>query len=177
MDDKLRSIMNLKSLSSESIDDFLSIYSAIIEGLIKNNDGTVIQYRDVINIVLMELYYRVKNNISFEKYDIDTFIYSLAYLAFRTQYKGKVKDRKAIVLNYNYYERGEVKLLSVEFSKKLAKCEEIINEIGEPGRTILRLSFYDNIKDEQILEHIHFETLEKLNNRRVKLIERCIESI
>lgn len=174
MTDKLRLILNLNSLSSESIDEFVSNFGEIIQGLVKNNQGTEEQYKNVLLDVLIELYFRVRSSISFEQYDAETLVYTLAYLAFKKQQKGR--DRKAIILDQNYYEKGTVKLLSNELSKNLDKCEEIIKEMGEPGRTILRLSFYENMEDDEIKEHVHFESLEQLNKRRVKLVDRCIES-
>ena len=176
MTNKLKIITSLKELSPENIDAFISEYAAIIQALVKNNNGNEKQYRKVLLDVISELYFRVRNDISFDKYDPDVLVYTLAYLALKKSYSGNPKDRKPIILDKNYYEKGSLKFLSSSYTKDEEKCDSIIRSMGEPGRTILRLSFFENEEDEIIAKHVHFESCEQLKNRRVKLLERCIES-
>lgn len=176
MTDKLKVITSLKNLNTESIDDFISLYAFSIQDLIKNNSGDEKLYRNVLLDVISELYFRVRNSIAFEEYDPETLVYTLAYLSLKKNYSGKTKDRKPIILDRNYYEKGSVKLLSTFYTKNEEKCESIIKDMGEPGRTILRLSFFENEEDEEIAKHVHFESSEQLKSRRVKLLDRCIES-
>ena len=51
----------------------------------------------------------------------------------------------------------------------------VINNMGEPGRTILRQSIFKNEEDSSLVEHVHFESTEQLQSRRIKLMNRCIE--
>jgi hypothetical protein len=177
MPNKRSIILNLSSLNSEVIESFIAEFGPSIQELIISNQGDEKKYQKVLLDVVSELYYRVRNKVSFEKYDPDILVYTLAYLALKKNYEGKAKDRKPIILNKMYYERGALRMLSAAYTKNEKHCEDIIKEMGEPGRTILRLSFFDNNKDEQIAKHVHFESVDQLNNRRAKLLDRCIESL
>lgn len=176
MSEKLTTITNLSSLSSTVVSDFIKEFGPSIQELVIQNNGSIEKYQKVLLDVIGELYFRVRNNISFDKYDPDILVYTLAYLALKKNYTGKVKDRKPIILNEMYYERGTVRMLSAAFAKEEDHCKKVINEMGEPGRTILRLSFFDGQDDVQTAKHVHFESVEQLNSRRVKLLDRCIES-
>ena len=175
MSNKLKIILNLKKLDKAAIDDFKSQYGALIQGLIQENNGNEDDYKQVLLDVISELYYRVSNDISFEEYDIDILVYTVAYLTFKAGLKAKSKKNIPIILSQNYYEPTSFKLLSQAFLKNEKKYEEIVNSIGEPGRTILRLSFFERKSDIEIAKHVHFESEEKLRERRVKLLERCIK--
>lgn len=175
MSSNLKLIQNLKSLDKEAIDEFKSQYGPLIQGLIQDNNGNEEDFKKVLLDVICELYYRVSNEIDFDNYEIDILVYTLAYMAFKTNLKEKKKKSSPIILSQNYYEQSSFKMLSKGLLKKEEKCEEIINSMGEPGRTILRLSFFEKKHDKEITKHVHFESEEKLRERRVQLIDRYIE--
>jgi len=175
MSNKLKLIYKLKSLDKEAIDEFKSQYGLLIQGLIQENNGNEEEYKKVLSDVISELHYRVSNEIDFDNYDVDILVYTLAYMAFKTNLKEGSKKSNPIILSQNYYELASFKMLSRPFLKKEKKFEEIINSLGEPGRTILRLSFFEKKNDKEIAKHVHFESEEKLRERRVQLIDRCIE--
>lgn len=176
MGDKLKVIIDLKDLSAENIDRFNSVFANSIRSLVLKNNGNEEQFKKVLIDVISELYFRVRNFISFENYDPEILVYTLAYLVFKKSFSIKGKDRIPIILDQDYYETRALKILSLPYIKDEIKCDSIIKNMGEPGRTILRLSFFENQSDEQITNHVRFESSEQLKMRRTKLVDRCIES-
>jgi hypothetical protein len=174
MSNKLKAIRSLNPLSPEAIQGFTNEYGDSIQELIIANNESEKSFQKVLLDVISELYFRLRNAVSFDEYEPEVLVYTLAYLSLKKNLKGK--DRKAIILTRMYYESSAIKLLTAPFVNKEEKCASIIKAMGEPGRTILRLSFFDNKEDDQIVNHVHFETIEQLQSRRVKLMDRCIES-
>jgi DNA-directed RNA polymerase specialized sigma subunit len=106
---------------------------------------------------------------------MDTLMYSLAILALKKNTKSKDKKAMPLILKQKYYELTGMKLHSQSVLKKEEHCEEAVNSMGEPGRTILRLSFFDKKSDKDIAKHLHFESEEQVKRRRLKLLDRCIQ--
>ena len=175
MTDKQELILSLRSLSKEGIAGFISTFGPSIQELIVINQGNEELYKKVIIDLLSEINYRLNNSISFDNYDIDTYIYSLAILVLKWNIKTKDKKAAPLILKQNYYELTGMKLYSQSVLKKEALCEETVNSMGEPGRTILRLSFFDKKSDKDIAKHLHFESEEQVKKRRLKLLDRCIQ--
>ena len=175
MTSKIKLIHDLKSLDKEVIDEFKSQYGLLIQGLVQENSGNEEDYKKVLLDVISELHYRVSNEIAIDNYDADILVYTLAFMAFKTNLKERSKKNDPIILSQNYYELTSFKMLSRPFLKNEKKFEEIINSMGEPGRTILRLSFFEKKNDKEITKHVHFESEEKLRERRVQLLDRCIK--
>ena len=91
MSNKLKLIHNLKSLDKEAIDEFKSEYGLLIQGLIQENNGNEEDYKKVLLDVISELHYRVSNEIAIDNYDADILVYTLAFMAFKTNLKERSK--------------------------------------------------------------------------------------
>ena len=177
MTDKKELILSLKSLSKEGIDGFISTFGPSIQELVIINQGNEELYKRVMIDLLTEINYRLNNSISFENYDLDSLLYSLAILVLKKHVKAKDKKAKPLILKQHYYELTGMKLYSQSLLKKEERCEEAVNSMGEPGRTILRLSFFDKKSDKDIAKHLHFESEEQVRNRRLRLLDRCIQML
>jgi hypothetical protein len=176
MSDDFKTVLDLKKLDSKALDNFISRYGKSVQKLVQQNNGSEELYRKVLTDLISELYFRVRNDISFENYSIDILVNTLAIMTLKNALNKKPKERNPLILTQDYYERGKIRLESLGSFKNEEECMRIIKGIGEPGRTILRLSFFDKEEDASIAKHVHFESEEQLKFRRLKVLDRCIES-
>jgi len=174
MTTKLEIVTRLKSLSSDAISEFVSSFGSDIKRIIVDNGGSDTLLKANLLNVISELVFRLKSRISFDEYDADTLVNTLSYLFL---IKDRSNKKKPIIYSVRHYDMRSIKLLSYDLISDDKKCEDIVNNIGEPGRTILKLSFYENNSDREIAEHVQFESTELLQQRRVKLVERCSENL
>jgi len=177
MNDDLKAVLDLKTLSSEALDAFISRYRKNVQKLVQQNGGSEELFQKVLTILIGELYFRVRNEISFDNYTIDILVNTLSIMILKSLLKQKPKERKPLIITQDYYERGKLRLESVGFYKNEDECKRVIKDIGEPGRTILRLSFFDREEDASIAKHVHFESEEQLKLRRLKVLDRCTDII
>ena len=87
MSNKLDLILSLGTLKEASIDEFTNAYGDNIQELVVKNNGDVTLYRSILLDVITELYYRVRNGISMEKYDPED---------------TKIEDFKQILMNQTH---------------------------------------------------------------------------
>ena len=170
MSKDLEVVTRLESLSSETIGDFVSTFGDDIQSIILENEGADSFYRENLLNVISELTFRLKNKISFKEFDIRTLINTLSYLFL---IKDRISKKKPIIYSVKHYDMRSVKLLSYTLIAHDKECENTINNIGEPGRTILKLSFFEKGSDKEIADHVQFDSIEVLQQRRVKLVDRC----
>jgi len=170
MTSNLEVVSRLESLSSKTIDDFVSTFGDDIQSIILENGGADSFYRENLLNVISELIFRLKNKVSFKEFDIRTLINTLSYLFL---IKDRISKKKPIIYSVKHYDMRSVKLLSYTLIAHDKECENTINNIGEPGRTILKLSFFEKGRDKEIAEHVQFDSIEVLQQRRVKLVDRC----
>lgn len=174
MTNKLNQITQLGSLSSSTIAEFVNDFGADIQCIIHDNRGSDSLYRENLLNVISELIFRVKNKVSFSDLDPVMLVNTLSYLFL---IKDRSNKRKPIIYSVKHYDMRSIKLLSYSIISHDKKCEELINNIGEPGRTILKLSFFEQSSDKEITEHVQFDSVEALQQRRVKLLDRCSEKL
>ncbi len=170
MTSNLEVVSRLESLSSKTIDDFVSTFGNDIQSIVLENGGADSFYRENLLNVISELIFRLKNKVSFKEFDIRTLINTLSYLFL---IKDRISKKKPIIYSVKHYDMRSVKLLSYALITHDKECENTINNIGEPGRTILKLSFFEKGSDKEIADHVQFDSIEVLQQRRVKLVDRC----
>lgn len=170
MASNLEVITRIESPSSETIAEFVSTFGDDIQRIVLENGGSDSFYRENLLNVISELTFRLKNKISFKEFDVKTLVNTLSYLFL---IKDRVSKKKPIIYSVKHYDMRSIKLLSYVLIAHDKECEKAINNIGEPGRTILKLSFFEKGSDVEITEHVQFDSIEVLQQRRVKLVDRC----
>jgi hypothetical protein len=177
MTDDLKAVLDLKTLSPQALDQFISTYGKSVQKLVQQNNGSEELFQKVLTGLIGELYFRLRNGISFENYAIDILVNTLSIMILKKAMNKKPKERRPLIITQDYYEREKLHLESIGFYKNEDECKQVIKDIGEPGRTILRLSFFDREEDAAIAKHVHFESEELLKMRRLKVLDRCTEII
>jgi hypothetical protein len=170
MTNKQDVISRLTTLNSKAIDDFVVIFGEDIRQIILDNGGNESQFRENLLNTISEVIFRIKSAISFNDYELGVLINTISYLFFKKDRKDK---KKQVIYGVKHYDFRTVKLHSHEIISKDEQCESILKGIGEPGRTILKLSLFESSTDEEITDHVQFESVELLKLRRLRMIESC----
>ena len=71
----------------------------------------------------------------------------------------------------------EIDLFSNEANLKRSTIDEALKKIGEPGRTLLKLSFHNFVEDHEVASHIHTDSINEMNIKRVRFLDRCVDLI
>lgn len=177
MTEKLNIVLNLSEQDPLHIDTFLEMYGANIESFVLKNGGNEEDVRTLLTGLISDLCIKNKEGFDYSKYKVDPLVMTICILLFKKRRKEKYKDRSPLIIDQDYYEPNRIKLSLEKYHKIKEKYESILEGIGEPGRTILKLTFNDRETDQAIVDHVHLDSVEQLNSRRMRFLDRCIENL
>lgn len=176
MTDNLKLILDLSDSNSSAIHKLSIAFLPKIQALVLKNGGKEEDIKYILEELIADLYLKVNEAFDFDKYKIDLLVMTLCVMLFKKR-RIERKDRSPLIIDQDYYETSKLKLSAKKYASLEKKCSEAINNLGEPGRTIINLTFNSGDSDESIVGHVHLDSIEQLNQKRIKLLDKCIENL
>ena len=158
------------------IDNFIGQYGKGIVKFISENDGDTKTANEVIGKIILEVYFR----INYDQFDDDTDNSVLVNnIAFKVLSEYNRSKGNPVVLKFDLevLDPEKIKLFTNEANLKKSIIDEALKKIGEPGRTLLKLSFHNFAKDNEVASHIHADSINEMNIKRVRFLDRCVNLI
>ena len=126
---------------------------------------------EIVKGLLLELYFRM-NYKGLEERQIDEQLILLLAFKIMEADGRKLPDSGEIAALVDLERAESEKWLTRKWWKKKQSIDDALNTIGEPGRTLLKLSFFDFTDDEAITGHLHFGSEDEMRKKRVRALER-----
>ena len=158
------------------IDNFIGQYGRGIVKFISDNNGDAKMAKEIISRIILEIYFR----INFDQFDINTdnseLVDTITFMILSEHYRSRGKPA---VLKFDLQVQGSEKFNLFTNDENFSKTtvDEALKKIGEPGRTLLKLSFHDFAEDHEVASHIHADSSNEMNIKRVRFLDRCVDLI
>ena len=160
-------------LSDRFIEEFIKRYGDQISIFVSENVDDTALIRKTISWVILEVYYRINYGL----YDLTADnTHLINTLSFKVLSELLAQNNAVDTLNINSVilnpEKCKLFLNSENFkSNAIAKA---LKEIGEPGRTALKLSFFNKVEENEIVKYIQADSSEQMNKKRLRFLDKCL---
>ena len=158
------------------IDNFIGQYGVDIVKFVSDNNGDNNTAKEIINRVILEIYYRVNYDQFDNNVDNSVLVNTIAFNVLSEYNRSKGKP---VVMKFDLkiLSPEECNLFTSERNLKRTIVDEALKKIGEPGRTLLKLSFHNFADDNEVASHIHTDSNNEMNMKRVRFLDKCVELV
>jgi len=158
------------------IDNFIGQYGEGVVKFISDNNGDTKTTNEIIGKIILEIYYRINYDQFDELIDNSLLINTLAFKLLSEYNRSKGKP---VVLKFDLevLDPEKIELFTSEANSKRSIIDEALKKIGEPGRTLLKLSFHNFAEDNEVASHIHADSIKEMNIKRTQFLDRCVDLI
>jgi len=172
MSDKKTNSKKIKVWNTGFILWFLNRYYKQVLALVLKNNGDEILVKKILIGSLLEYYYQFRNGE--QTPNTDKLLNEITALQLR---KNEYKKKNEVELDSEWEktEFAQDDIATDGFLDKKNEVEYALKTIGEPGRTLLKLSFNDRLADIKIADHIHAETGIKLDSMRINAMDKFLK--
>lgn len=163
-------------LTETFIDNFIGFYGGGIVKFISDNNGDTQTVKEIIALVILEIYFRVNYDQFDDKTDNTVLVNTLAFKILSDFNRSKGKQ---VILKFDLeiLDDEDINLFTNEVNLKRPTVDEALKKIGEPGRTLLKLSFHNFAEDHEVATHIHTDSINDMSIKRVRFLDRCVDLI
>lgn len=163
-------------LTETFIDNFIAQYGRGLVKFISDNDGDTKTRNEIISKIILEIYFRINYDRFDEETDNSVLIDTIAFKLLSEYNRSKGKPA-VLKFNLKVLDTEKIELFTNEANLKRSTIDEALKKIGEPGRTLLKLSFHNFAEDHEVTTHIHTDSTNEMNIKRVRFLDRCVELI
>ena len=158
------------------IDNFIAQYGGGIVKFVIDNNGDNKIAKEIISRVILEIYYRV-NYDQFDN-DVDNSVL-VDTIAFKVLTEYNRSKGKPVVMKFDLkiLSPNECDLFTENINFERANIDGALKKIGEPGRTLLKLSFHNFANDNEVASHIHTDSKNQMNVKRVRFLDKCVDLV
>ena len=163
-------------LTESFIDNFIGQYGRGLVKFISDNNGDTKAANEIISKIILEVYYRM----NYDRFDDDTDNSELVdNIAFRilSDYNRSIGKPVVLKFDLNISKPDKIELFTSEANLNITTIDSALKSIGEPGRTLLKLSFHNFAEDQEVASHIHADSKEEMNLKRARFLDRCVDLI
>lgn len=163
-------------LTETFIDNFIGQYGRGLVKFISDNNGDKKTVNEIIGKIILEIYFRINYDEFDEEADNSVLIDTIAFKILSEYNRSKDKP---VVLKFDLkiLDPEKMELFTNESNLKRSTVDEALKKIGEPGRTLLKLSFHNFAEDHEVASHIHTDSTNEMNIKRVRFLDRCVDLI
>jgi hypothetical protein len=161
-------------LNDRFIDKFIAKYGAAINNFVLENGGNAKFVQETLCKVILEIYYRAKYNHYDNKADNSILINAITFKVLEKLFKkdGRSVDLK---LNVEVLDSEKCKLFTKHIDFNKDEISSVLKSVGEPGRTALKLSFFNMVENDEVVSQIQANTIEDMNYKRMRLLDKCVQ--
>ena len=158
------------------IDNFIGQYGRDIVKLVSDNDGDTKTVNKIIARVILEIYFRINYDQFDDMIDNKVLVDNIAFKMLSDYYRS---SGKPVVLKFDLevLHPDKIELFTNEENIKRITIDDTLKKIGEPGRTLLKLSFHNYVEDNEVALHIHTDSIDEMNIKRVRFLDKCVELV
>lgn len=160
-------------LTNKYVTKFINRYGKIISNIVIENKGDALFAKKITACVILEIYFRIKYDHYDERADNSLLI---SKIALNVVANLNAKDSRSNAKKIDTIDQNpeEYKLVVNQNNINFETIEEALKKVGEPGRTALKLSFFDCASDEKITDHIQADSINDMNKKRVRFLDKCV---
>jgi len=163
-------------LTEYFIDNFIGQHGARLVKFISDNNGDAKTENEIVGKIILEIYYRINYDRFDDETDNSVLVDTIAFKILSDYNRSK---GKSVVLKFDLevLNPEKTELYTNDANINLSTVDMALKKIGEPGRTLLKLSFHDFAEDQEVALHIHADSIDEMNIKRVRFLDRCVELI
>jgi len=161
-------------LTDGFVEEFIERYGDSISNFVFENDGDTNLVQKTVSGVILEVYYRIKYGQYDQTAENDILINTLSFKVL-SNLLAKIKSRTTLKLNIEILNPEKCKLFINSENFNSNAIETALKEIGEPGRTALKLSFFNKVEEKEIVKYIQADSIEQMNKKRVRSLDKCLK--
>lgn len=147
-------------------------FPLILEFITQNN-GTMNEARDIFHDAVFVLIQRIRENVVPENSDLKTYIYSISRILWNDLMREKRMDQSNVRHIHEYQELDQLRI-----STRLAEVKNLstrLKTLPEPGRTIVREHYANNIALSEIALRMGFSVEESAKKGKLKALKKLLE--
>lgn len=163
-------------LTETFIDNFIAQYGRGLVKFISDNNGDTKTRNEIISKIILEIYFRINYDRFDEEIDNSVLIDTIAFKLL-SEYNRSKGIQAVLKFDLKALDPDKIELFTNEANLKRSTIDEALKKIGEPGRTLLKLSFHNFAEDHEVATHIHTDSTNEMNIKRVRFLDRCVELI
>ena len=163
-------------LTESFIDNFIGQYGARIVKFISDNKGDTKTINEIICKTILEIYYRMNYDRFDDQIDNSVLVYTIAFKVL-SDYNRSKGNPVVLKFDLEVLDSEKIELFTNEENLKISNIDLALKKIGEPGRTLLKLSFHDFAEDKEVAMHIHANSIDDMNIKRVRFLDKCVDLI
>lgn len=158
------------------IDNFIAQYGGDIVKFVFDNNGDSKIAKEIISLIILEIYYRVNYDQFDNNVDNSKLVNTIAFKVLSDYNRSKGKP---VVMKFDLkiLSPEECDLFTNNMNIERAIIDGALKKIGEPGRTLLKLSFHNFANDNEVASHIHTDSNNQMNIKRVRFLDKCVELV
>jgi hypothetical protein len=161
-------------LTDKFIDKFILRYGGLINNFVIENGGDAKLVSQTLSAVILEIYYRIKYDRYNDKVDNSMLINAIAFKVLEELYSKNSRSAD-LKLNTEVLDSEKCKLFIKKLNFNGDDVASALKIIGEPGRTALKLSFFNHAENDEVVTHIQSYSIEEMNNKRMRFLDKCVQ--
>lgn len=138
------------------------------------NHGTMNEARDIFHDSVFVLIQRMREKQIEESADLTLYLYSIARVLWTELLREKLMDESNVRHVHEYLELDQEKITSR--LKAVKELSARFKTLAEPGRTIVREHFANNVTLAEVAQRMGFSSEESARKGKLKALKKLIET-
>jgi hypothetical protein len=161
-------------ITDKFIDKFILRYGNTINNLVLENGGDARLVNETLSSVILEIYYRIKYDAYNDKIDNNNLVKAITFRVLEDMF---TEDKRSadLILNAKVLDLEKCKLFIKQINFNGDDVASALKNIGEPGRTALKLSFFNYAPNDEVVAQIQSNSIEEMNNKRMRFLDKCVQ--